>query len=64
MGGGKVKGQLSHETWWHLGVQGENEESPAVQSGRALPMGRCASPPWPLTIMLQTLSDIYTTPCT
>ena len=28
VGGGKVKGQLSHETWWHLGVQGENEESP------------------------------------
>ena len=28
VGGGMVKGQLSHETWWHLGVQGENEESP------------------------------------
>ena len=28
VGGGKVKGQLSHETWRHLGVQGENEESP------------------------------------
>ena len=27
MGGGKVKGQLSHETWRHLGVQGENERT-------------------------------------
>ena len=45
LGGGKVKGQLSLETYGHLSGHGENEESPTVQSGRALPVGRCASPP-------------------
>ena len=37
---------MSLETYGHLSGQGENEESPTVQSGRALPVGRCASPPW------------------
>ena len=45
---GEGKGAIVSETSLTcgcLGGQGENEESPAVQSGRALPMGRCASPP-------------------
>ena len=46
MGRGKVEGQLSL-FYYKLGGQGENGESPAVQSGRALPKSRCASPPWP-----------------
>ena len=44
-GRGEGKGTNVSETCGHLGGQGENENSPAVQSGRALPMGRCASPP-------------------
>ena len=47
-GKGKGKGAIVSETCGHLGGQGENGESPAVQSGRALPKGRCASPPCPL----------------
>ena len=46
MGGGKGKGAIVSETCGHHGGRGENEKSPAVQSGRSLPMGRCASPPW------------------
>ena len=42
MGGGKVKGQLSVVTSVGRKRMGK---APAVQSGRALPMGRCASPP-------------------
>ena len=45
-GKGKGKGAIVSETCGHLGGQGENGESPEVQSGRALPKGRCASPPW------------------
>ena len=45
MGGGKGKGAIVSETCGHLGGQGENGESSAVQSGRAMPKGRCASPP-------------------
>ena len=44
---GEGKGAIVSETCGRSGGQGENEESPAVQSGRALPMGRCASPPPP-----------------
>ena len=44
-GKGKGKGAIVSETCGHLGGQGENGESPAVQSGHALPKGRCASPP-------------------
>ena len=46
--GGRGKGKVAivSETCGHLGGQGENGESPAVQSGRAMPKGRCASPPW------------------
>ena len=44
-GKGKGKGAIVSETCGHLGGQAENGESPAVQSGRALPKGRCASPP-------------------
>ena len=43
---GKGKEAIISETCGHLGGQGENGESPAVQSGRALPMGRCARSPW------------------
>ena len=50
MGGGRVKWQLSLETCWHLGRQAENRESPVVQSGCALLMGRCAGPPWALPV--------------
>ena len=45
MGGKKGKGAIVSETCGHLGGRGQNEKSPAVQSGRALPMGRCTSPP-------------------
>ena len=40
---GKVNGQLSVVTSVGRKRMGK---APAVQSGRALPMGRCASPPW------------------
>ena len=42
VGGGKIKWQLS------LGAvvtRQRMRKTPVVQSGRALPMGRCASPP-------------------
>ena len=41
-----IKSPIVSETCSRLGGQGENEESPAVQSDRALPMGRRAIPPW------------------
>ena len=44
-GRGKGKEAIISETCGHLGGQEENGESPEVQSGLALPMGRCASPP-------------------
>ena len=47
VGGGKVKGQLSLRPVGTLVVRTRMKKRPAVQSGRALPMGRCASPPWP-----------------
>ena len=43
VGRGKVNGQLYVVT--SLGRK-RMGKAPAVQSGRALPMGRCASPPW------------------
>ena len=43
---GTGKRAIVSKTCGCLGGQGQNEESPAVQSGRALPLGRCASPPW------------------
>ena len=46
MGRGKVKGQLSLRPVGTLVIQERMGKAPAVQSGRALPMGRCASPPW------------------
>ena len=45
VGGGKVKGQLSQRPVGTLVVREILGEAPAVQSGRAKPMGRCASPP-------------------
>ena len=39
---GDGKGAIVSETCGHLGGQGENKD----KSGRPLPMGRCASPPW------------------
>ena len=45
MGGGKVKGQLSLRPVGTLVVRERMGKALAVQSGRALPMGRCASPP-------------------
>ena len=48
MGGGKVKGQLSLRPVGTLVVRERMRKAPAVQTGRALPMGRCASPPAPL----------------
>ena len=44
MGRGKVNGQLSVVT--SVGRKRMGKAS-AVQNGRALPMGRCASPPCP-----------------
>ena len=46
LGGGKVKGQLSPRPVGTLVVRERMGKAPAVQSGRAKPMGRCASPPW------------------
>ena len=46
VGGGKVKGQLSLRPVGTLVIRKRMKKTPAVQSGRALPTGRCASPPW------------------
>ena len=43
---GKVKGQLSLRPVATSVVRERMGKAPAVQSGRTLPMGRCASPPW------------------
>ena len=43
--GGKVNGQLSLRPVGTLVVRERMKKVLAVQSGRALPMGRCASPP-------------------
>ena len=45
MGGGKGEGQLSLRPVGTLVVRQRMRKAPAVQSGRALPLGRCASPP-------------------
>ena len=45
VGGEKVKGQLSLRPVGTLVVRERMGKAPEVQSGRALPMGRCASPP-------------------
>ena len=42
MGVGSVKGQLSLRPVGALVVRERMRKAPAVQSGRALPMGRCA----------------------
>ena len=46
VGGGKVKGQLALGAVATSVVKQRMRKAPAVQSGHALPMGRCASPPW------------------
>ena len=46
VGGGKVKGQLFQRPVGTLVVRERMGKAPAVQSGRAKPMGRCASAPW------------------
>ena len=46
VGGGKVKGQLSLRPVGTLVVRERMRKTPAVQSGHALRLGRCASPPW------------------
>ena len=56
MGGGKVKGQLSVVTSVGRKRMGK---APAVQSGRALPMGRCASPPWQLCMTPCCIMHIF-----
>ena len=48
MGGGKVKGQLSLGAVVTSVVRERMGKAPAVQSGHALPMGKCASPPPPV----------------
>ena len=45
VGGGKIKGQLSLRHVGTMVVSQRMWTAPVVQSGRALPMGRCASPP-------------------
>ena len=45
VGGGKGEGQLSLRPVGTLVVRQRMKKACAVQSGRALPMGRCASPP-------------------
>ena len=52
VGGGKVNGQLSLVTSVGRKRMGK---APAVQSGRALPMGRCASPPLGYAFVLRSL---------
>ena len=47
MGWGKGKGSIVSRSCGHLSGQAENGDSPAVQSGRALQLGRCASPQAP-----------------
>ena len=47
MGRGKVNGQLSVVTSVGRKRMGK---APEVQSGQAMPMGRCASPPCPLPV--------------
>ena len=49
-GKGKGKGQLSLRLVGTLVVRERMGKALAVQSGRPLPMGRCASPPWPLPV--------------
>ena len=46
MGRRKVKGQLSLRPVGTLVVRERMEKALAVRSGHAVPMGRCASPPW------------------
>ena len=46
VGGGKVKGQLSLRPVGTSVVRERMNKAPAVQSGRPLPVGRRASPPW------------------
>ena len=50
VGGGKVKGQLSLRPVGTLVVRERMGKAPEVQSGRALPMGRCANLPWGTTV--------------
>ena len=57
VGRGKVNGQLSVVT---SVVRQRMGKAPAVQSGRALPIGRCASPPWPAPVMAQHSTPIPT----
>ena len=45
LGGGKVNGQLSLGAVATSVVRKRMGKAPAVQSGHASPMGRCASPP-------------------
>ena len=46
VGGGKVKGQLSLGAVVTSVVRERMGKATAVQTGRALPTGRCTSPPW------------------
>ena len=46
VGRGNVKGQLSLRPVGTLVVRERMRKAPALQTGGALPMGRCASPPW------------------
>ena len=54
LSGGRGQGWRGKGKWaivcGHLSGQQENRKATAVQSGRALPMGRCASPPCPLPV--------------
>ena len=49
VGEGKVKGQLSLGSVAYSVVRQRMGKAPAVQSGHALPLGRCANPPPPLS---------------
>ena len=54
VGGRKLKGQLSLGPVVTLVVRQRMGKAPVVQSGRALPLGRCASPPWPAPTLMHT----------
>ena len=51
--GEKVKRQLSLRHVGIIVVSQRMWKVPVVQSGRALPMGRCASPPWGKAYMIE-----------
>ena len=61
MGGGKGEGQLSLRPVGTLVVRQRMRKAPAVQSGRALLLDRCASPPWEALVPTVRPEILYST---